>query len=385
MSGRQPGRRPTMLDQDDRGPHLVDASVAVLKAGQGSSGAFVASPTFGPYAAYCWLRDGSFCASALDAVGERRASRRFHDWVANVVLDAADGLEQSIARVRAGHAPLEGGYLHCRYRMDGTATSDDWPTFQLDGPGIWLWALARHAESGGWISPRQSLAARWVTRYLAAFWPLPCWDAWEEFGDRVHTSTLAAIRTGLAAAQRTIAGVASDGSVREAIEAIDGHPAFSAPRFTKWAGSDEVDASLLWMVAPYGLLEPTDPRFAASVSQIERALVSPPMGVHRYPSDTFYGGGAWPVLTAALGGVYLRRGDPGDGELAWAALRWIEAQADEDGKLPEQVDSHALAPKHIRRWIDRWGPSAHPLLWSHAAYLELYAGLVRSDIDVAAP
>ena len=118
------------------------------------------------------------------------------------------------------------------------------------------------------------------------------------------------------AAPRTIAGVASDGSVSEAIEAIDGHPAFSAPRFTKWAGSDEVDASLPWMVAPYGLLEPTDRRFAVSDIQIERALVSPPMGVHRYPSDTFYGGGAWPVLTAALRGVYLRRGDPGDSDLA---------------------------------------------------------------------
>jgi isomaltose glucohydrolase len=383
MSARLPGGRSAPSDEEDRRRHLVEASIAILAAGQGASGAFVASPTFAPYA-YCWLRDGSFCAAALDAVGERRASRRFHDWVATVVLDVADGLEESIARVREGGAPREGQYLECRYRMDGTAANDGWPTFQLDGPGIWLWALARHADSGGAISRRQALAARWVTRYLAALWPFPCWDAWEEFGDRVHTSTLAAIRTGLMAAQRTIAAVTPDGAVSRAIEAIDRHPAFSSTRFTKWPGSDEVDASLLWIVAPYGLLEPTDDRFRASFSQIERELVSPPIGVHRYANDTFYGGGAWPVLTAAIGGVYLRRGAPGDVARAWAALRWIEAQADEAGKLPEQVDTHALAPEHIQGWIEHWGPSAHPLLWSHAAYLELYAGLARHDRQAAA-
>jgi isomaltose glucohydrolase len=39
--------------------------------------------------------------------------------------------------------------------------------------------------------------------------------------------------------------------------------------------------------------------------------------------------------------------------------------------MPEQVPDHLLAPSERQAWIDRWGPVAHPLLWSHAMYLRL--------------
>ena len=81
------------------------------------------------------------------------------------------------------------------------------------------------------------------------------------------------------------------------------------------------------------------------------------------------------MLTAAYGRVLLRRRAPGDVERAHAALRWIEAQADADGHLPEQVADHAFAPRHIDEWRQRWGESARPLLWSHAAYLALHTEL----------
>ena len=77
------------------------------------------------------------------------------------------------------------------------------------------------------------------------------------------------------------------------------------------------------------------------------------------------------MLTSAYGRVLLRRGDPGDLERAHAALHWIEAQADEHGRLPEQVADHAFAPDRIDEWRELWGESARPLLWSHAAYLSL--------------
>ena len=82
------------------------------------------------------------------------------------------------------------------------------------------------------------------------------------------------------------------------------------------------------MVAPYGSVAVSEPRFAATLARIEDELIDADGGVHRYREDTFYGGGAWPVLTAAYGRVLLRRGAPGDLERARAALRWIEAQAD---------------------------------------------------------
>ena len=39
-----------------------------------------------------------------------------------------------------------------------------------------------------------------VCDYLAALWQLPCYDCWEEFPDRVHPHTLAAIYAGLGGA-----------------------------------------------------------------------------------------------------------------------------------------------------------------------------------------
>ncbi|MBL8157145.1 MAG: glycoside hydrolase family 15, partial [Anaerolineae bacterium] len=38
---------------------------------------------------------------------------------------------------------------------------------------------------------------------------------------------------------------------------------------------------------------------------------------------------------------------------------------------PEQVGSHVLAPQVVDYWVNRWGTSASPLLWSHAMYLLL--------------
>ena len=50
------------------GDLIARRSLEVLKQGQDSSGAFVASPSFPTYR-YAWLRDGAFCAYALDQVG----------------------------------------------------------------------------------------------------------------------------------------------------------------------------------------------------------------------------------------------------------------------------------------------------------------------------
>jgi GH15 family glucan-1,4-alpha-glucosidase len=108
---------------------------------------------------------------------------------------------------------------------------------------------------------------------------------------------------------------------------------------------------------------------------VERELVSPGGGVYRYLGDTYYGGGEWLLLTATLGRAYLRRGAPGDRERAQAALAWIEAQAASDGTLPEQVATRALHPERIDEWVRAWGPSARPLLWSHATYLSLLTEL----------
>jgi GH15 family glucan-1,4-alpha-glucosidase len=355
---------------------LATHSLEVILAGQTASGAFIAGPTFGQYR-YAWLRDGAFIAEALDIAGRLAGAARFHDWVAGLILAAEGGIERSIAAVEAGRSPAPEDYLHCRYRADGSPGPDDWPTFQLDGPGIWLWSLAHHARSGGILREEHRRAAGLATRYLAALWDHPSYDAWEESPEHVHTSTLAGILAGLRAT-RTILGDASerlDPAVRRAEAAIAERMATNSGTFTKWDGNDAVDGSLLWIAVPYGLLPPDEPTFAATLRRIEADLVSPDGGVHRYAADTYYGGGEWLLLTAGLGRVYLRRGAPGDRERAERCLRWVEAQAGPDGSLPEQVTTRALHPDRIEEWRASWGESASPLLWSHATYLALLTEL----------
>jgi GH15 family glucan-1,4-alpha-glucosidase len=147
----------------------------------------------------------------------------------------------------------------------------------------------------------------------------------------------------------------------------DGHLA-------KWLGSTEVDASLAAVIAPLGVIEATSPLGLATIRAIESAL-SADGGVHRYLLDTFYGGGQWPLLTCFLG---LAHHAAGDRASAVRLLQWAASTVTDKGLMPEQVDGHLLAPERRQEWLERWGPVATPLLWSHAM-------LVRLAVEVGLP
>ena len=359
---------------------LVARSIDIILDGQAPNGPFIAGPTFSQYG-YAWLRDGAFIAESLGLVGRHEAAGRFHAWVADIICNSASGIERSIEAGRAGRLPDPSDYLHCRYRADGSVGPDDWPTFQLDGPGLWLWSVGRHvALSGESLEGRVAQAAVLAGRYLAALWPLPSNDAWEESPEQVHTSTVAADMAGL----RALLELSDDARADQAIVAAESamsrrlrNQGAGSAAWTKWDGNDAVDASLLWIAAPFGLVGPTDARFAATLGRVEKELVSVDGGVHRYAADTYYGGGEWLLLTAALGRVYARRNGPGDRDRAVRCLHWIAAQAAPDGSLPEQVAGRALHPSYVAGWRSSWGESASPLLWSHAAYLALATELGR--------
>ena len=71
MDGIRSGQR------DDTMGASMRASVARILEHQEPNGALVASRDFANYN-YCWLRDGSFIAFALDRAGEHDAAARFH-------------------------------------------------------------------------------------------------------------------------------------------------------------------------------------------------------------------------------------------------------------------------------------------------------------------
>lgn len=351
---------------------LVKRSVNLILENQSPSGAYVACPTFPTYH-YCWFRDGSFIAYAMDLMGEHKSAERFHDWVAEAINHRVALIQSSLMKLSVGEPLGPADVLHTRYTLDGEdGTKEEWPNFQLDGFGTWLWSLREHLRfSGSVLKPAWKHAADQVADYLTAIWATPCYDCWEEFPDLLHPYSLSAIYGGLKAHGELFG---SDHEIpMKKILALVSQMAVNQGAFVKSIGRTDVDASLLGLALPYGLVELDDPRFIATVERIESSLRKGG-GVHRYPTDTYFGGGEWVLLTAWLGWYYAQTGQQ---EKALETLRWIEAQADEVGHLPEQVAASLNDPNYYQPWVERWGPPANPLVWSHAFYLILRHALAN--------
>jgi GH15 family glucan-1,4-alpha-glucosidase len=346
---------------------LVETSARVIAHGQAPSGAYIASPTFSQYG-YGWLRDGAYCALAMDAVGHDGSAAAFHRWVAGVLESQRDRVGAIVRRLEEGGAVPTGEMLPTRYTLDGAVERDAgeaWPNFQLDGYGTWLFAL--HSHLAGRDAGELRGAVRLAAEYLAATWRLPCFDYWEESGDRRHTSTLASIAAGLRAAARLL----DDPSLDEVADDVLGDlfaRCVHDGAFTKGPDDLRVDASLVSLATPFGLVPADDPVVAATIARVRVELASPSGGIRRYLGDTYYGGNPWLLLTAWLG---WHDRVTGHDEGRRHARDWVLGHAGPDGSLPEQLTGEAQAPHYVQPWVDRWGPVADPLLWSHAKFLLL--------------
>jgi GH15 family glucan-1,4-alpha-glucosidase len=364
---------------------LADRSHGVIAAHQHAGGAYPASPTFSAYRGYAWLRDGSFVAEGMSRFGDTASAEAFHDWVAGALVDRADRVAAIVAARAAGRAVAPGDMLPTRFTLDGADGSDPWWDFQTDGYGMWLWAAVTHAGRHGVPLDRWGHAIDLATDYLVAVGDLPCYDWWEEHVERVHTSTQAAVRAGLLAAvaggtlDEDRAASASATAERIGSAALErgvtrGRAADPrAPHLAKWFGSEAVDASLASCVVPFGLVPVGSALADATLDAIVRDL-DVAGGVHRFAADVFYGGGQWPLLSCLLGWNLLAAGDRAGAE---AHLMWAVASATDGGDLPEQVPDHLLHPEHRDEWLERWGPVATPLLWSHGMVLILTAALTE--------
>jgi GH15 family glucan-1,4-alpha-glucosidase len=349
---------------------LAGSQRALIRSLQHADGAYPASPTFSAYRGYSWFRDGAFIADAMSAGGDAASAEAFFGWCARVIEARRDDVARIVAAAAAGTPLPDAEMLPTRFTLDGRDGADEWWDFQLDGYGIWLWALGAHVARHGADARPWRDAARLTVEYLASSWARPCYDWWEEHIEQVHISTLGSVLAGLRAAQTLpgldaatvalAAGAASavDARMRE-VGVVDGH-------LVKWVGTDAVDASLAALVAPLGALDPAEPLAIATLETLDAQLVVDG-GMHRFLADTYFGGGQWPLLSCMLGLAWAQAGRP---ERALELLRWAASTA-HDGGIPEQVDRHLLDPAFVGEWVERWGPSADPLLWSSAMFLRL--------------
>ncbi len=376
---------------------LYHCSINTIKNGQANTGAYIASPSFPNYQ-YCWLRDGSFIAHSMDLANEYASAEDFFRWVDRVILRYSHKIVALEKCIRDGLPVGREAILHTRFTLDGfEGTIDDtWGNFQVDGYGTWLWALAYHVRKTGHYGMLDELkeSIEMTVRYLELAWQLPNYDCWEEHPEYLHPYSLASLYGGLNA----IALLEAEG--RLVLPHLEPRKlAAKIKEFVLSYGTTEgrlvkhilpsngdqppmpliesaVDSSLLGMSIPFRLLDPLDPLMVETVKEIDRDLVHEDGGVYRYRADVYYGGGQW-ILLSAWKAIYNLR--LGKRDLAIKMMTWIEDQADAQGNLPEQVSRNLLAPTQYEVWLEKWGPIASPLLWSHAMYLILYHELQESQ------
>jgi len=357
----------------------LQESIDAILHNQSESGAIVASPDFNQYH-FCWLRDGSFCAYALDRAGEYKASARYHAWVNDAIGGISGIIDDVIDKMGSGELLDPSIMPPARFALDGTSVIDDWPNFQIDGYGTWLWSLGQHLiESNQATLPKalRSSVAR-AARYLATFALTPCYDVWEENGSAVHTSTLACVYGGLTTAARLL----DDLSLLESASVVKSRlrEAVINGVYVKSSENSDVDASELWLLAPFGAVDAGDKTFVETVATIEDRL-SLGGGIRRYSTDVYFGSGAWPVLTASLGWHAVATGDL---EKAKRCLAWVAAKFDADGLLGEQYGGDARDSQHYDLWVERWGHPAKDLTWSYAMYVVLLLAIDEADVEHAA-
>jgi GH15 family glucan-1,4-alpha-glucosidase len=356
---------------------LSSYSKNLINTLQHESGAYPASPTFSAYVGFSWLRDGAFIADAMSACGVPESAERFFDWCSHVVSQSSHAINTHHESF-LNHAGFDlATALPTRFEFEEAPPPDEpWPDHQIDGYGTWLWALQQHMIRFPEVGNRWQESVELSSKYLVASWDSACYDWWEEHPDRVHTSTLGAVQAGLKAAL-AMGGLHSEirQQVVEAVDSIDREllDCSAAGFLPKWHGSEQVDSSALSLLEPFGLINPSDPVFLGTVSKVKHELLHG-FGLHRYGSDSFFGGGLWPLLSCYLALTELKAGDR---KFAEAVLVWVASLADEAGNLPEQVDDHLLEPTQQVYWIKRWGPSARPLLWTHAMFLKLKTEIER--------
>ncbi len=359
------------------------------------TGASIAAPEFDPcYQAsggygYCWPRDSVYITAALDEAGFSDLAGRFYSFARSI--QDQDGSWQQ------------------RYFTDG-AVAPGWGK-QIDQVGSVLWGYRHHYKLTGdpdfaadiWTS-LEAGAAYLANSIEENGLPAPSFDPWEDELSQ-GTYSAAAVYAGLKASSEMAAirkernkeklwREASE-TVREGIlkhqwsdsqnsfmrgvnrrtfkDAHDyalsrGGKAFTTKDPTglyesHWVGEDgRVDAALLGLAFPFGVLGPSDKRMQATALAIKEKLWNHNVGgLHRYEGDSYRGGNPWLITTLWLAIYHCMSGSRGRAEELY---NWCLAQASQHLLLPEQADKNNGGPA----WV-------LPLNWSHAMFVLAHLAL----------
>ncbi|MBI9103954.1 MAG: hypothetical protein JEY99_16170 [Spirochaetales bacterium] len=349
----------------DRRQKLRQRSEEIILENQTAGGAILACPSFSQYN-YSWFRDGAFIAFAMIRIGKLDEAERFLSWGNRVVISSRGKIEALEQKLDRGGEVQIRDFLGARYTAEGEEDQTDWPNFQIDGYGTWLWCMAEYMME----SDLAELPSEWregaelSIKYLKMVWMMPNSDCWEEFPEEVHPATLACIYGGLKGISPWLTGMKLETFIQDVRNFVYGN-LNEEGYFPKYIGSDLVDSSLLWIALPFGLADVNDPVMMKTAALIEEQLLEEG-GVKRYSEDSYYGGGQWIIHSCWLAWYYFETGRENEAD---SLLEWVVRQQKEDGSLPEQTTDITNEPPMVRVWEQRWGTIATPLVWSHAMFL----------------
>ncbi len=283
------------------------SSVDILASAQTPGGAIPASTVHDVYQ-YGWLRDGSWCAHALDRAGRRDAAAAWHHRVASTLLAHERRVEEAIDAVRTNRVNGQ-VMMPARFTLSGqeeTAGDEQWPNYQTDCYGFWLWAVADHIRRGGVLDEQLQAAIRLTIRYLLVAGEEPCYDCWEEQPGHRHTSSAAAVAAGLRDAGRLVVDPAATSMALALVERITGPDHTLAGSFIRYPGDARVDGSLLWIGVPFGLVDTDSDLYRTTVERVRQELHRSDGAVRRYqgtPSTAAASGSCSPHRWAGHNGA----------------------------------------------------------------------------------
>jgi GH15 family glucan-1,4-alpha-glucosidase len=351
-----------------------------------------------------WGRDGAFVCDAIDRAGFPEITRRFINFVHEVIKDE--------------------GYLLHKYNPDGSLAPLWHPwirngkpqlPIQEDETALIVWLLRRHYERTRDLELLRSVYRRLVVQpaeFMMRFrdpethLPLPSFDMWEE-RQGVFTFTSASVCAGLNAAAE-IANVFNDQERRNLYATAAGEVREAMIRHL-WLEDERRFARGLVVRGDELELDKTvdASTFAAfylDVFPAESALVGGTMeairehlwvqtevgGVARYQGDAYHRiseemgrvpGNPWLICTLWLAEHTIARATSvAELQSALDLVRWARSKALPSLVLPEQIDPYDGTPLSVA-----------PMTWSHAqvvsvlrGYMEALRKIRRSDVETRA-
>lgn len=371
---------------------LFETSLFILRCHMDNRGSIIASADsamieFGKddYA-YMWPRDAAFIVKTMAKAGFAEVTKPFFLFCKNVLH--------------------EDGYLHHRFRPDqslgstwhSTTTQRDWlkdkrlqlPIQEDESASVLvaLWEYYEATQDLEFIEMLYKPLIEKIALFLTNFrdkktgLPLPSYDLWEEkFG--ISTYNCSAVYAGLMAAanfseildkrnhMRDFKAAAQE--IKKAAQQylfskeLDAFARTATLEGESVTLDQTVDASTLFGLWYFGMLDQNDPLFIKTKRQVELRLHSPgPVGGYiRYEADNYFKStdlsNPWFITTLWEVQRLLSQGKVTLDMLSYAesVFEWVIQHKFQSGVLAEQLNAYTGESL-----------SATPLVWSHAVFVE---------------